>query len=110
MLVNLLGFLCLLLSSLVLGQRDNNIQNDPISVFVTSPGSGSENYVFALNIPKNSEDIYFHLSGPDAYSWIAVGTGSEMRDSLMFIAYLNSTGNGSLLRISLSEFRLTFIS
>lgn len=94
MFVNLLGLLCLALSSLVLGQTNTNIQNDPISVFVTSPGSGSGNYVFALNVPSNSEDIYFHLSGPDAYQWIAVGTGSEMKNSLMFIAYLNSTGNG----------------
>jgi hypothetical protein len=96
MLVNFLGVLCLALASLVLGQTNSDIQNDPISVFVTSPGSGSGNYVFALNVPSNSEDIYFHLSGPADYSWIAVGTGSEMRDSLMFIAYLNSTGNGLL--------------
>lgn len=94
MFVNYLGLLCLALSSLVRGQMNTDIQNDPISVFVTTPGSGSGNYVFALNVPSNSEDIYFHLSGPDAYQWIAVGTGSEMKNSLMFIAYLNSTGNG----------------
>lgn len=96
MLVNFLWVLSLALSSLVLGQTDNDVQHDPISVFVTSPGSGSRSYVFALNFPSNSEDIYFHLSGPAAYSWVAVGTGSEMKDSLMFIAYLNSTGNGVL--------------
>ncbi|EED18567.1 conserved hypothetical protein [Talaromyces stipitatus ATCC 10500] len=105
MFVNLLWILCLALSRFVLGQTDNGIQNDPISVFVTSPGSGSGNYVFALNVPSNSGDIYFHLSGPAAYSWVAVGTGSKMKDSLMFIAYLNSTGNGVTLspRISTDE-------
>lgn len=105
MFVNFLGLLCLALSSLVLGQTNADMQNDPISVFVTTPGSGSGNYVFALNVPSNSEDIYFHLSGPDAYQWIAVGTGSEMKNSLMFIAYLNSTGTGNYVPSYSPSFR-----
>lgn len=99
---NSLKILYLALPSLVFAQTNiNNIQNEPISAFVTSAGSGSSDYVFALNIPSNSEDIYFHLSGPAAYSWIAVGTGSRMKNSLMFLAYLNATGNGALCLFSL---------
>ncbi|KAL1962257.1 hypothetical protein VTN77DRAFT_9847 [Rasamsonia byssochlamydoides] len=66
----------------------------PASVFILPLDNNSGNYTFALNIPENSEDVYFHLSGPASYSWIAVGTGTEMKDSLMFIVYSNAQGDG----------------
>lgn len=61
------------------------------SIYNLPLGSNS-NYTFALNIPDDSTDLYFHLSGPTSYSWLAVGTGSEMKDSLMIVAYSNADG------------------
>jgi hypothetical protein len=62
------------------------------SIFNLPVKSGS-NYTFALNIPDGSTDLYFHLSGPTSYSWIAVGTGSKMQDSLMIVIYSNADGS-----------------
>jgi hypothetical protein len=83
--VRLLGILSLSLQNSALGQNFNDANNAAISVSAASLDNGeSGEYAFALNIPSNSDDIYFHLSGLAKYSWIAVGTGSEMKDSLMF--------------------------
>ncbi|OQD85222.1 hypothetical protein PENANT_c010G11750 [Penicillium antarcticum] len=57
------------------------------------PLQQNSNFTFALNIPDDSTDLYFHLSGPTAYSWVAVGTGSEMKNSLMIVLYSNAHGN-----------------
>jgi hypothetical protein len=82
--------------TLALAQQNSDNQL-PTSVFILPLDNGSDNYTFALNLPSNSEDIYFHLSGPAAYSWIAVGTGSEMKDSLMLLVYLDSVGSSASL-------------
>lgn len=37
--------------------------------------------------------LSYHMSGPSRHSWIAVGTGSEMQDSMMFVLYSTGTGN-----------------
>ncbi|GIJ86385.1 hypothetical protein Asppvi_005273 [Aspergillus pseudoviridinutans] len=63
-----------------------------VSTFTLPLGSNSENYTFALNIPDNSSDVYFHLSGPTSYSWVAVGTGQEMKNSLMILLYSDASG------------------
>ncbi|KAJ5683844.1 uncharacterized protein N7477_000189 [Penicillium maclennaniae] len=52
----------------------------------------NSNFTFALNIPDGSSDLYFHLSGPTDYSWVAVGTGSRMKDSLMIVVYSSADG------------------
>jgi len=58
-------------------------------VFVASDQSVS----FALNVPTDSTDLYFSLSGPET-SWIAVGLGSnQMKNALVIMAYAASTGN-----------------
>ncbi|RHZ48871.1 hypothetical protein CDV55_102007 [Aspergillus turcosus] len=62
------------------------------SVFTLPLGSNSENYTFAVNIPENSSDVYFHLSGPTSYSWVAVGTGAKMKNSLMILLYSDASG------------------
>lgn len=59
------------------------------SVFTDKDGS----FTFALNIPQNSNDLYFQLKSPSDATWIAVGTGSEMQDSQMFMAYNSADGN-----------------
>lgn len=66
------------------------------SVFILPLGQNSPNYTFALSIPENSTDIYFHLSGPADYSWIAVGTGSNMKNSLMVLLYAAANGKSPL--------------
>ncbi|EPS30423.1 hypothetical protein PDE_05374 [Penicillium oxalicum 114-2] len=56
------------------------------------PLGSKANYTFALNIPDGSNDLHFHLSGPASYSWIAVGTGDEMADSMMILVYSSADG------------------
>lgn len=70
----------------------------PASVFILPLGDGSQNLTFAASIPSGSDDLYFHLAGPASYAWVAVGTGREMKDSLMFILYSNANGDGSLFQ------------
>ncbi|KAG5983314.1 hypothetical protein E4U55_000298 [Claviceps digitariae] len=48
----------------------------------TTSGSGS-----------NSGNIYFQLRAPTSYSWIALGLGTRMAGSAMFIIYDNGLGN-----------------
>ena len=64
----------------------------PGIVFNYPLGPSSGNFTFALNIPDDSADLYFHLSGPTSYSWVAVGTGNEMKNSLMMIVYAGASG------------------
>ncbi|KAI9646869.1 hypothetical protein NHQ30_004869 [Ciborinia camelliae] len=52
---------------------------------------------FAVNVPEltassGSGDIYIQMSGPDTMSWIAVGQGSGMRGSNIFVMYADSAG------------------
>ncbi len=54
---------------------------------------------FALNVPVDSNDLYFSLTGPGDGSWLAVGWGSNrMANALMIIAY--PTSNGSYVTVS----------
>jgi hypothetical protein len=70
------------------------------SVFVYNGGFTGSNFTFAINLAQDSQDLFFHLSGPTKFSWIAVGTGKEMTNSLMFVTYANSDGS-SAFRVSL---------
>ncbi|KAF2867456.1 hypothetical protein BDV95DRAFT_598122 [Massariosphaeria phaeospora] len=50
---------------------------------------------FSVNIAndtKDTKDVYIYFTSP-AYSWVGVGFGETMEDSLMFILYLNREGN-----------------
>ncbi|KAJ5160294.1 uncharacterized protein N7482_007298 [Penicillium canariense] len=67
------------------------------------PVTSSSNFTFALNIPNGSTDLNFHLSGPTDYSWIAVGTGDKMKDSLMFVVYSNAGQNNVTISPRLSS-------
>ncbi|MCJ1283405.1 hypothetical protein MMC26_002733 [Xylographa opegraphella] len=64
---------------------------DSTSVFVLDDSSTP--LTFALNIAPDSNDFYFHLSGPASNSWIAIGTGTEMEGSQMFLVYTSTDGN-----------------
>ena len=70
--------------------------SSPASIFNVLVNSDA-NFTFALNIPDDSTDLYIHLSGPNDYSWIGVGTGSEMKNSLMIILYSNKKGDSEFL-------------
>ncbi|CAK7205418.1 hypothetical protein SEUCBS139899_008189 [Sporothrix eucalyptigena] len=46
----------------------------------------------AINLPPNNNDINFYMTAPTYYSWVAMGFGSQMANSLMLIAYPASDG------------------
>lgn len=49
--------------------------------------------VFSMSATDNGS-LAFHMSGPSKHSWIAVGTGTEMQDSMMFVLYSDGTEHG----------------
>lgn len=53
---------------------------------------------FKLNIPEKtsssgSGDIFFQLSAPSSYEYVALGQGNSMSGSNMFIVYTSGNGN-----------------
>ena len=75
-------------------------ENGAADFFISSDKSVS----FGLNVPTDSSDLYFSLSGPDDRSWIAVGMGSrEMDKSFMIMAYRASNGNNVTISPRLSS-------
>ncbi|CZT44142.1 uncharacterized protein RSE6_04272 [Rhynchosporium secalis] len=61
---------------------------------------------FALNIPQGDDnnDLYFTIVAPSVSTWIAVGMGSDkMEDSLIFMAYSDSSGKNVTLSPRLSS-------
>lgn len=48
----------------------------------------------AVNVPStgSGDDLYFHIASPPAsYQWVALGLGSRMAGSLIFVAYTSTT-------------------
>lgn len=65
----------------------------------TCPGT---NVCYQLNIPEitassGDGDIYFSLSAPTTYSWIALGQGSQMSGANIFVMYTDSSGTNVTL-------------
>ncbi|KAF1999794.1 iron reductase domain protein [Amniculicola lignicola CBS 123094] len=63
---------------------------------------------FTLNIPANTAssgngDIFFQLSAPSDYEWVALGQGTRMSGSNMFIVYTSSNGNNVTLSPRLAD-------
>ncbi|KAM3415569.1 hypothetical protein BST61_g9090 [Cercospora zeina] len=56
------------------------------------------NLCYSLNIPESTVgnngqgDIYFQMSAPTSYQWIALGQGSRMSGSNIFVMYTSSSG------------------
>ncbi|KAL5387829.1 hypothetical protein DPSP01_003227 [Paraphaeosphaeria sporulosa] len=53
---------------------------------------------FKLNIPENTAssgngDIFFQLSAPATYNWVALGQGSSMSGANIFVVYTAGNGN-----------------
>jgi len=62
----------------------------------------STNVCFQLNIPEStassgSGDIFFQISAPTTYSWVALGQGQKMSGSNMFVVYTSADGNNVTL-------------
>lgn len=85
------------LSSIGIPLRIGHDGLETVSIFNLPLQSNTANYTVALTIPNGSTDLYFHLSGPTAYSWISVGTRSEMADSMVFVMYPNVDGSSELV-------------
>ncbi|KAF2007154.1 iron reductase domain protein [Amniculicola lignicola CBS 123094] len=73
------------------------VATDPISVreeeqnfstFIYKAGEG--NLTFSLNAEKSTGDVFFHITAPESYQWVSVGTGEEMRGSVMWVIYKSS--------------------
>jgi hypothetical protein len=57
---------------------------------------------YKLNIPQKtassgSGDIFFQLSAPSSYEWVALGQGTGMSDSNIFVVYTSGSGNNVTL-------------
>lgn len=57
---------------------------------------------FKLNIPQNTAssgtgDIFFQISAPSSYEWVALGLGSRMAGSNIFVVYTSGDGNNVTL-------------
>ncbi|KAF2503213.1 CBD9-like protein [Lophium mytilinum] len=57
---------------------------------------------FKLNIPSNTAssgkgDIFFQISAPSTYQYVALGQGDGMADSNIFVVYTSSSGNNVTL-------------
>lgn len=64
--------------------------------------SPAENIRFKLNIPESTAstgkgDIFFSISAPSSYAWVALGQGSGMGGSNMFLVYTSSSGSNVTL-------------
>ena len=49
---------------------------------------------FSVNIANDSSDVYFYFASP-AYSWVGIGFGAQMENSLMLIMYPDADGNST---------------
>lgn len=50
---------------------------------------------FSVNIANDSSDVYLYFASP-AYSWVGVGFGGQMDNSLMLIMYPDANGDSTL--------------
>ncbi|KAJ9637352.1 hypothetical protein H2199_007639 [Coniosporium tulheliwenetii] len=74
-------------------------------VATTCPQDG---VCFGLNIPENTAssgngDIFFQISAPTTYSWVALGQGSGMSGSNIFVIYTSASGNNVTLSPRLGQ-------
>lgn len=59
------------------------------------------NVCFQLNIPEQTAssgdgDIYFQISAPDTYEYVALGQGQGMSGANIFVVYTSGNGNVTL--------------
>jgi hypothetical protein len=49
---------------------------------------------FSVNLANDSSDVFIYFTSP-AYSWVGVGFGESMKDSLMLVLYPNKNGDSA---------------
>ncbi|KAI6782232.1 cellobiose dehydrogenase [Emericellopsis cladophorae] len=72
-----------------------------ISALVSTSTGSNDDVRFQWGIPEavassGSGNVYFQLEAPVSYEWVALGTGSQMRGSQMFVMYTDGDGNVTL--------------
>lgn len=65
--------------------------------YIATTCAPSTNICYALNIPdataqSGNGDIYFQLAAPTSYQWVALGQGSQMSGSNIFVMYTSADG------------------
>ncbi|KAK1755064.1 hypothetical protein QBC47DRAFT_423243 [Echria macrotheca] len=70
------------------------------STIGTCPGNAN-NVCYSVGVPQSSAssdsgNIYFQIKAPTTYAWVALGTGSRMSGSNLFIMYQDGRGNITL--------------
>ncbi|KAG9517637.1 CBD9-like protein, partial [Aureobasidium melanogenum] len=98
--MNLYKYLVFTLLQCSIGALASNLSRDTtqnVSLPVFTHGStGQPDLVFSMSASTNGS-LALYLAGTSKHSWIAVGTGTEMQDSMMFIVYGDKTKHGATL-------------
>ncbi|RHZ46226.1 uncharacterized protein CDV56_104462 [Aspergillus thermomutatus] len=78
-----------------------NFWETPLAASQIYSFSPASNVVYSVTVPastvsSNSGPIYFQIRAPTSYQWVALGEGSKMAGSNMFIMYAASANNITL--------------
>ncbi|CAJ2512948.1 Uu.00g010670.m01.CDS01 [Anthostomella pinea] len=74
-------------SALAAVAADNTVQHCPIDGVCYRVG------VPAASAASDSGNIYLQLQAPTSYAWVALGQGTQMSGSNIFVLYTDGTGN-----------------
>jgi hypothetical protein len=85
------------------GPADSALAQSNSSTFSTSFGYPSQNFTFSLTVNRNG-NTWFRLAGPSWWSWIAVGTGTQMSGSMMFFVYQNNNNGKTEFDLSIARY------
>jgi hypothetical protein len=69
---------------LLISAQNSSASSTPASTFFLAETETQ----FSINIASDSDDVHIYFTSP-AYSWVGVGFGQEMKNSLMFVMYAN---------------------
>lgn len=83
------GFLLLVLALLLSVTQCTSLSS---STYIYSEGSA--NFTFTITAAADTNDLFFKLSAPGNYDWIAIGIGTQMKGAVMFVAYPTKNGTG----------------
>lgn len=88
---SLIAFACSVFSFSTFAQAQNNTTFVPAASTFYVPETETQ---FSVNIANDSSDVYLYFASP-AYSWVGVGFGEQMENSLMLIMYSDADGNST---------------
>ncbi|PNS18365.1 Cytochrome b561 and DOMON domain-containing protein [Sphaceloma murrayae] len=74
----------------------------------TARSCPTSNVCYSLNIPdatasSGNGDIYFQITAPSSYEWVALGQGTRMAGSNIFVLYTNGGGTNVTLSPRLGQ-------